>query len=477
MEHKAKELFEKLIHKGDDVIVALSGGADSVALFHFLLSKKDEMDLVVSAAHFEHGWREETSKHDAEFVKELCEHYDVSFFIEHGEMQNKEKPKGESFEEWARKLRYEFLKRTAKKRQENSSRRVVVALAHTASDNAETVLFHMARGTGPKGLSGIPEQRECFVRPLLQVSRDEVEEYCRGHGLSYQTDETNKDVAYSRNRIRHCVLPQLQKVHPGARDSILRVAHDMKEISQLLDAMAEEVLCKAADEDSSVIESLTSKKEKQDFWLEVAKTKGFSVEVISKAPIPVQKSVFSLLLGKNANHVLLKNMEDVLQKKVRATDLQNDITAQIRKNRLYFQSDGNLQAKISWQVPFSIEEHCFSGGYTLCLSRLSEGQKSEDIEKTKKKGYIFVADYDKIYSCSVFRTRRVGDVFAQAGRHGSKTVKKWMNEMNVPPNDRNNLPLLANGSEVLWIWGGGISQSICPDKFTKRYLQIEERQK
>ena len=228
-----KFFFDRsLLPAGCTVLCAVSGGADSVCL---LDAARKLGDITVLCAHFDHSIRGEESRRDAEFVRALCEKWNIPFFLGRGDVPAYAARYGESIETAARELRYEFLRRTAR---ENGADRI--ATAHNLNDNAETILFRMARGTGLHGLTGIPAQRDGIVRPLLKTPRSAIEEYLRENGLSHVEDSTNALPDAARNRIRLNFLPELESIHPGAAESISRMTETLSEDEAYLEKLARE---------------------------------------------------------------------------------------------------------------------------------------------------------------------------------------------------------------------------------------------
>ena len=209
---------KKLIQKDDMVFVGVSGGADSVCLLLLLLEYRKRVPFSVQAVHVEHGIRGEESLEDAKFTRKLCERLGVSCHICEVDVPGYAREHRMGLEEAARSLRYDCFRRVAG---ESSAAVKKLALAHHADDNAETVLFQLARGSGVRGLGGIRMIRELtggvtLIRPLLGVTRAQIEGYLREQGADWRTDATNDDTGYSRNRIRHNILPELLKVNGRA---------------------------------------------------------------------------------------------------------------------------------------------------------------------------------------------------------------------------------------------------------------------
>ena len=205
---------EGIEFKGKTVLCALSGGRDSMALLHVLLSMSGAEGFAVAAAHYNHHLRE-TAQRDEDLVREFCAAGGIPLAVGGGDVRTFARETGTSTEDAARTLRYRFLQETAEELGAD-----YIATAHHAQDNAETILMNLLRGTGLRGLGGIPPVRGRIVRPLLEVSREDIDRYIEANALPYGEDETNADTAYTRNRLRHELLPMLERLSPGSVERI-----------------------------------------------------------------------------------------------------------------------------------------------------------------------------------------------------------------------------------------------------------------
>lgn len=230
---------------GSRVLCAVSGGADSLCLLHWVWSRREEWGLTVMAAHYEHGLRGEEALRDAAFVEGFCRERDIPCRIGHGNVRAHAARTGLGVEAAARQLRYAFLEQTAADWQCDR-----IATAHNADDNAETLLLHLCRGTGLTGLQGIPEQRGRIVRPLLAMPRAAIEDYLAAHGLQHVEDSSNDSDDYTRNFLRHRVMPVLKELNPALLDSFARTAALAREDEKCLDAQAEAFLREHFDGES-----------------------------------------------------------------------------------------------------------------------------------------------------------------------------------------------------------------------------------
>ena len=233
------ELIRKyaMLPAGSHVLCAVSGGADSMCLLHWLCELRGQLGIRLSAAHFEHGLRGDESRRDALFTEEQCRHLGVFCAVGHGDAAAYAAEKKIGIEDAARTLRYRFLEQTA---EELGCDRI--ATAHNLNDNAETVLMNLLRGSGTRGLAGIPPVRGRIVRPLLQTDREEIEAFLREKGIPHIEDSSNGSDAYLRNRIRHRLLPLLTEENPGVLRAIGRTAELLREDDACLCREAEAFL-------------------------------------------------------------------------------------------------------------------------------------------------------------------------------------------------------------------------------------------
>ncbi len=447
-----------MLQPGDRVIVGLSGGADSVALFHLLLKNRLGLGIQLQAAHLNHGLRGAAAEEDEAFVRRLCEANDVPLHLRRADMALRPKPKGEGAEAWGRRLRYAFFDELA------FLQNAKVATGHTGSDNAETLLFNAARGSFTAGLAGIPPVRGPYIRPLLAFGRGQVRAYCKQMGYAYRQDASNEELIYSRNRLRLQVMPELEAAHPGAEKALCRLAEDMRSLDAWLLQQAQAGLAEAR--------RLAEGREKPEGWF----LQGYDAETLLALPAPVRLRALAALLGRAATRTALSQMEEVLSGVAGMAQLPGGLMARRSGGRfllvppaLYGGAGDELLAE---QAP-KMGRQPLPFGYVLtsCIEEATgcvwEKQKKE------KKDYTFWADYDKM-NPYVIRTRRKGDFFAEAGRQGTKTLKKWMIEKGIDRELRGRLPLLARpgSGQVLWVFGAGFSSEVQVAQHSRRQLHI-----
>lgn len=435
---------QALFQPGDKVIAACSGGADSMAMLLFLLRCRTELGIRLAVAHVDHGIRGEVSHQDAAFVADFCRRNSLELFSYDAAAAGVEIPLHPS-EDWARQLRYGWFDALA------AEQGAKIATAHTLNDQAETLLFRLARGSGIHGMAGIAPKRGPYVRPCLCLTRQDTEAYCAFLGQSYVQDATNQDLTYARNRLRHRVLPELSGLHPAAVASMGRFAARMREL------------------DSWLTEQATA-------LLEQAKTPGgFDLTILQQAKGPVLDTALTLLLPQ-ATQTHMDLLRDCVLRGHGAVQPSPKMTLRVENGILFSRSETRpaLPQPLPPQ-PALPGRYALPGGYVLELRRESAKKYEKFIKNVAKakKGLTCCADYDKIDKSVQLRVRRPGDRFSPDGRSIHKTLKKYYNEQAVPVRQRPLLPLLAQDSEVLWLWGSGFAAGLAPDAGTQTVLVVE----
>lgn len=444
MESYIREL--SLIPPGSHVLCAVSGGADSICLLHALYHLREKMDFSLSAAHYNHLLRGEESQRDARFVSQfiaLCcgpqRLLDgrilpaVRLYEGSGDVAAESKARGTGLEETAREMRYAFLRETARVAGADW-----IATAHTANDNAETLLFHLARGTGLRGLGGIAPRRDRLIRPLLTTTRREVEDYLLHYALPHMEDSTNSDDRYTRNRIRHQVLPVLDEISPGFLARMADTAQQLREDEDCLRAFAQEIADQAQPVDS-----------------------GLSIDVaqLANAPAPIALRAVRLLLGQlwggdqNCGSVHLQSVLSLCLGKSPSAqaDLPHGCIARRSYDRLLLLLDP-VSAPLD-PGPLSLPGNTRAGSWQIsCLEELYDGQLQRPWE--------FWLSKFSAHALTV-RPRCTGDWLTLPGRKG-KSVKKWMIQEKLPRFQREMLPVFDCGGAVAAVTGLGPDLGFIP---------------
>jgi len=468
-----------MLKDGDKVLVGVSGGADSVCLLFLLRELQKERCLDLRVVHVNHGIRREAGE-DAAFVRELCRKLDVPFFLEAVDVPALAKRDGLSEEEAGRNARYQaFEIHAANWRREAGSKEsgdgVKIALAHHAGDRAETLLFHLFRGSGLKGLASIPpirttgEEGVLVIRPLLCLTRDEIEAYLGEKGISHCQDATNEEDAYARNRIRHHVLPYAEEeICRGAVRHVNQAAELLAEAESYLEKETELALSRCAS------------RERDGYQVDA--------EGFVKEPAILQKRMVAEILRRLSSDQ--KELGTVHVEAVRdlfygETGRSFDLPYGLRGSREYAKvligrcektSGCDASANDAESVPgldalTQAPQKVVFGGKIFEFQVFFYKKTGTIPEKTYTKWF----DYDKIKDTLFVRTRRTGDYVMIKGPGGGavrKPLKEYFITEKIPRDQRESLPLLAAGQHVLWIVGRRISEAVKVDEGTKRILQV-----
>ena len=241
---------DNLIEKNDKVLLGVSGGPDSIAMLHVLNKLSKELDFEIVVAHVNHGIRAEAEE-DEQYVEKWCQKLGVNFFAGHFKVEELAKQQKLGVEEMGRKVRYDFFDEIALKTGSNK-----IAIAHNKNDNAETIIMNIMRGSGSKGLCGIASKQGKYIRPLIECSREEIEEYCKKENLEPKIDKTNFENEYTRNKIRNIVIPYIkEEFNPSIIDSLKRLSEIMEEQEEYIENEAEKQYKNVLDQEIKLNEN------------------------------------------------------------------------------------------------------------------------------------------------------------------------------------------------------------------------------
>ena len=440
---KAIETFE-MLKKNAKVIVGLSGGADSVCLLHFLSTIKDEYNLELVAAHINHGIRGDEATRDSLFAKEFAEKLNVKFRLIEVDCIKAAENNNETVEEAGRRIRYEFFESLAV--DENS----VIATAHNSNDNAETVIFNISRGSSLNGAKGIPPKRDNIIRPLIFCTREEIEIYCKENSLKYVTDSSNLSDDYTRNRIRHLVLPELKNVNSGVIDAFSRFSESARLDNDYLDIVTNEAYDAIKIEDAS-----------------------YDVNALNNLHPAIKNRVIIKALSEfSRENPESKKIQSVLDsvKENSKIQLYKNCYCETKNGVLKFLKCGNTKTEES-PCSITIEDKIFNadfGGYSLKSEKYTEiSQKVNDLLLDN------LIDCDTIYGNLVLRARQAGDEITLRKRCVTKTLKKLFIEANIPSEERGTVPVLADEKGVVWVFGFGVNKRNSMTNETKNVIHIK----
>ena len=398
------------------VLAAVSGGMDSVSLLHLLVSLQCDFGYTLEAAHVHHGLRGKEADRDERFVRELCDRWNVPLHVLHADVAAEAEKTGESLEAAGRRIRYAYFASIAEGE---------IATAHTLDDNAETVLLHLTRGSGLRGLCGIPPVRENIIRPLIACTRADIVEYCAANGLDFVTDSTNASDEFARNRVRHAVLPALRTINPAAPDALVRCAETLTRDADYLDEQTGKLMHAA----------------KRRF--------GYDAKTLRDAhPALRNRVIESILRASMREAPQMRHIEQCacVLETGGAVQTERDTTVCAYGGLLYL-----LQPlRAPWTAPVDGDTAVLPFG-RIRIQRLS----AENIQIIHKELLPSCLCCDTIASDVFFRSRREGDRMKRVGASGSKSMKKLMEEQGIPACRRNDVPILTDGERVLWAEGIG----------------------
>ncbi len=394
-----------LIQNGDRVLVALSGGSDSITLLFTLNSLKDKLGITLGACHVNHMLRDSADR-DMQFCNEVCKRLGIEFHILKKDIKTESKKHGKSEELYAREVRYNFFK---------SLNYDKIATAHNKNDNAETILHNFMRGSSLQGLSGIPYKRGNIVRPLLDITKQEINTFCKEMGIDFVLDETNLKPIYTRNKIRLNLIPEIEEnFNPNFINTVTSNSVMVQEDCEYLDNIA-----------------------KSSYTDEIL------VDDVSKYPASILRRMIELHYKKSANSdknlsgLYIYNIIDLLKSNEtgKQIDLPNYYSAYISYGKLIIEKKTKkleFEYKIIPNVP-------------LCITEIGK----EILLKEDKNGKIFLDTTDNL----IIRNKRNGDIFYPTKMSGKKKLSDFFTDKKIPKKEREQIPLLLSNSKIVSVIG------------------------
>ena len=451
-----------MIRRGDRVIIGVSGGADSTALLHVLAHLEGILKAQFRVVHVHHGLRGEEADRDAKFVENLCRSYKIPFRMVEVQADQFAKKHHVSLEEAGRWLRYAAFEEEAAawEKEADTHKAVRVAVAHNKEDNAETILMQLTRGSGLKGVAGMKPVRGRVIRPLLTVSREDIEAYLKKEELEWCTDSTNLHDDYTRNRIRHDILPRLiSDVNKGAVDNITRAGRLIGEADVYLAKQAEQILKNTLVRDEESAGIAQSDLDKQE-------------------PI-IRTYMLRLMIGivnRTMKNITAKHIEDLDRLADSETGKRIDLPYNLEAVKTYdmlwigkkgFVAENSVNGIPESRTTAEMNEF-YRKNFTFDVFDYDPDAEIPDKENVKW------FDYDKIENVVELRPRRTGD-YIMLKDGGRKTVKSLMIDEKIPAAVRDRVPLLAMGSHVLWVVGYRASCSCGIDSTTRKVFEVRYR--
>ena len=445
-----------MLECGDKVIAAVSGGADSVCMLHILNNLKNDLKFSLCCAHINHGLRGEAADSDEAFVKALCVNMGIDFYSKKFDVARLAEENKITCEEAGRNVRYSFFEEIKTKYGYNK-----VATAHNKNDNAETVLMRIIRGTGIDGLAGIPYIRnDGVIRPILDISREQVEEYCAENNLEFCTDATNLENDFTRNKVRNMLIPFIEReFNAKISDSLIRLSD-------------------SAEEDSKFLKSYTKRLyQRLGNPIPGSKLNTLHIDSLKLLEKPILTRILQLAAEKSSPAKLEKkhicDIIELLNKNTGASiNLPQGLVAEINYGWLTFSGPlDKIDVKSNADGFFAD----IAIGDTVCIEALGKeiSIREENAKEYKCKINEIAADIDKIGFQPLFlRSRRDGDKIVWFSDGKAKKIKNIFIDEKIPQKDRNKIPLLATGDEIIAIVGSRVSEKYKITKDSERALVI-----
>ena len=446
---------EKLIEKNDKILVALSGGADSLCLLDILIRLKEEYNLTLYAAHLDHMIRGADAVRDALYCYDFCKKNDVTFFLKAVDVVKKAKEEFRGVEETARSERYNMLLEI--KQRLNIDK---IAVAHNLDDQAETILMKLMRGSGLQGLRGMDYKRDDIIRPLLDIYKKNINKYCEENCLEPRIDKTNFEDKYTRNKIRLELIPYIEKRYSANIMKILsRTANIIRDDHNYIE--------KVAKENYDLLKDIKSKDELS-----------IDIKLLENIDIAIKTRIIRLaiydLIG-TMNNIENVHIKDILSLVKKSDGKMIHLPKYLK---VFKQGD-----KLIFTIKELVDEEYVYGyklninGYTrvdeIGLTVKTTVLKKEESMQLPTSKYIKVFDFDKVKGDMVIRSRKVGDKIKPIGFDGSKKIKEALIEMKIPNNEKHLFPVICNDVVVMCLFGYRISDDYKIDAKTQNVLRVE----
>lgn len=418
--------------------IGLSGGADSVCLAHILWANKELLGIKnLKGIHIHHGIRGDEADRDLEFSRNFCEKLGIEFVSYYADVPKESEKTGESIEECARRIRYSFFENSGCDK---------IATAHNLNDNMETFIFNLSRGASLSGLCGIPYVRDIYIRPLLDCSRAEIEKYLKTNNLDFVTDSTNLCDDYTRNKIRHNILPVLFQLNPSFDNSFLRCLDSLNSVKDFVTESASDLI----------------EKSRCDGY--------FDCSVFNSCHLALKsQSVASILKEHNVKNISRDHINSVIyiMENGGSASVGGNIKVNVDGKKLFF---GEIKKTEYFEQHFSFDTNEFEtpvGKYSVNI------YDEKDLQNFNKQTMDNLIDCDKISFDTIVRNRRDGDNIQLSGRP-NKTFKKLFNENKISVYERDRMLVLSDEKGIVWTEFFGVAKRCKPDKYSKKIIKISK---
>ena len=431
---KVRNTIEKynLLTGVSSLAVGVSGGADSMCLLEILSRLKHEYGIILKVVHVNHNIRGDEALQDQHLVEDYCQKLGIECRVYSVDIPALAKEMGIGEEECGRIKRYECFE---------SMECDAVATAHTLSDSIETMMFNLIRGTGLRGLCGIPSKRDNIIRPLIDCTRGEIEDYCHKNGIDYVTDSTNLTDDYTRNFVRHNIVANFSKVNPSFESAISSAMETLKLENESMENSKDAVLSLAGTAD------------------------GYRISVLRQADSAIRRRAIADILGENMDKDVEKRHIDLIDSAI----IKGEGKIEIAKDLYAVVSDDIISIRPEIIPVPEWECECIDNVFSTPMGKFYIEEASSAVYKN-----INAIDADKIKGSLHMSSRRQSDRFYSDIRRNTKSLKKLFNEMKIPAEERNNIAILRDDENLICIDGIGTDGRYVPDANTNNVLIIKK---
>ena len=447
---------ENLIEKNDKILIALSGGPDSICLLDIMIKLKDEYNLTLYAAHLNHRIRGIDAQEDSLFCQKICKKNNVTFFVKNIDIPELAVQQSRGVEEVARDVRYDMFFDIKNKLGINK-----IAVAHNLDDQAETILMKMFRGSGIQGLRGIDYKRkDGIIRPLLDIYKSQINEYCDVNNLNPRIDKTNFESDYSRNKVRLDLIPYIENNYcENIKQILSRTANVIRDDYNYIEKVSKEhyeLLVKNKSDDEIILD----------------------LPLLKNTDTAIQKRVIRLaildIMGNlnNIENVHIVDSLSLLEKSDgKIINLPKNLKAYIKNEDYVITTKNQENEEITYEYKIEINGKTVVNeiGLTVTTSVLP----AKDSLALPVSKYIKVFDYDKIVGSLYVRSRKIGDKLSPIGLTGTKKIKDILINKKIPADTKYMFPIISDDEQILWLLGYRISENYKIDDSTQRVIRIQ----
>ncbi len=423
--------IDRMLHSADTVAVALSGGADSSLLLCLLKEYLADGRTRLVACHLNHMIRGEEAYRDEEFSRRLCEHHDVPFYLKRVDIPSLV-GNGVGVEETARRERYAFFDELTS----SLGGRVLVATAHNADDNFETVLFNLVRGTGGVGLCGIPPIRDGkYIRPLLDYTSEEIRAEAARLGIEYVVDSTNLSTDYTRNKLRHLVIPHLRELNPSACRAVLRMSDSLRRDEAHFKRELDAVMSQVSPGGALPLELLLS----------------LDSAMLPRALVALHEK-FAPSGAPSLESIHLREAERLLRDSTGDFELSvpGGVSFFCRGGSCFFSSGDEKACEADTSVtPLRLDEPIRKNGYIILATEQKAALKTTEYENIYNLSIHAQVKFDTIKDKLEVRTRNEGDAYRFGGM--TRRLKRLFSDRHIPQDERARLPIICDSGGILWV--------------------------